>query len=74
VHALRAANKYHFRYPRGESYRDVVERLEPMIMELERGDDLLVISHQAVIRCLLAGDTTRVVLTTRGRSQQLVIA
>lgn len=36
----------------GESYRDVVVRLEPVIMELERQDNVLVIGHQAIIRCL----------------------
>lgn len=36
----------------GESYRDVVVRLEPVIMELERQDSILVIGHQAIIRCL----------------------
>ncbi|CAJ0952279.1 unnamed protein product, partial [Mesorhabditis belari] len=32
----RARDKYHYRYPSGESYEDVVSRLEPVIMELER--------------------------------------
>jgi 6-phosphofructo-2-kinase / fructose-2,6-biphosphatase 2 len=31
-----------------------VARLEPVIMELERQGNVLVVSHQAVIRCLLA--------------------
>ncbi|KAF8328856.1 6-phosphofructo-2-kinase-domain-containing protein [Cantharellus anzutake] len=30
----------------GESYRDIVVRLEPVIMELERQDNILIISHQ----------------------------
>ena len=30
----------------GESYRDVVIRLEPVIMELERQDNILIIGHQ----------------------------
>jgi 6-phosphofructo-2-kinase/fructose-2,6-biphosphatase 2 len=42
------------RYPRGESYKDVVERLEPLLVELEREENLLVVSHQAVARCLLS--------------------
>ena len=29
-------------------------RLEPVIMELERQEDVLVVCHQAVARCLLA--------------------
>jgi broad specificity phosphatase PhoE len=32
----RTHNKYWTRYPRGESYADVVQRLEPRIVELER--------------------------------------
>ena len=30
--ALRDQDKYHYRYPKGESYEDVVHRLEPVIM------------------------------------------
>ncbi|XP_045773112.1 6-phosphofructo-2-kinase/fructose-2,6-bisphosphatase isoform X2 [Maniola jurtina] len=50
----RDANKFAYRYPRGESYEDLVARLEPVIMELERQGNVLVVSHQAVMRCLLA--------------------
>uniref|UniRef100_A0A8C7XNR3 6-phosphofructo-2-kinase/fructose-2,6-biphosphatase 1 n=1 Tax=Oryzias sinensis TaxID=183150 RepID=A0A8C7XNR3_9TELE len=52
--ALRDQDKYRYRYPKGESYEDVVHRLEPVIMELERQENVLVICHQAVMRCLLA--------------------
>nr|KAF6413946.1 6-phosphofructo-2-kinase/fructose-2,6-biphosphatase 2 [Molossus molossus] len=52
--ALRDQEKYLYRYPSGESYQDLVQRLEPVIMELERQGNVLVISHQAVMRCLLA--------------------
>uniref|UniRef100_UPI00358F0787 6-phosphofructo-2-kinase/fructose-2, 6-bisphosphatase-like isoform X2 n=1 Tax=Myxine glutinosa TaxID=7769 RepID=UPI00358F0787 len=52
--ALRDQDKFHYRYPKGESYQDVVHRLEPVIMELERQENVLVICHQAVMRCLLA--------------------
>ncbi|KAK4237268.1 hypothetical protein C8A03DRAFT_16185 [Achaetomium macrosporum] len=50
----RDEDKYNYRYRGGESYRDVVIRLEPIIMELERSEDILIISHQAVIRCIYA--------------------
>lgn len=50
----RDQNKFYYRYPRGESYEDLVARLEPVIMELERQGNVLVVSHQAVLRCLLA--------------------
>ncbi|KRY69726.1 6-phosphofructo-2-kinase/fructose-2,6-bisphosphatase, partial [Trichinella pseudospiralis] len=51
---LRDQDKFHYRYPSGESYEDVVARLEPVIMELERQENVLVVAHQAVLRCLLA--------------------
>ncbi|XP_066980050.1 6-phosphofructo-2-kinase/fructose-2,6-bisphosphatase 1-like isoform X3 [Macrobrachium rosenbergii] len=52
--AARDQNKYSYRYPRGESYEDVVVRLESVIMELERQENVLVVGHQAVLRCVLA--------------------
>eukprot|EP00038_Savillea_parva_P018776 m.25458 g.25458 ORF g.25458 m.25458 type:complete len:502 (-) comp4238_c0_seq1:102-1607(-) len=54
VNESRGLNKYYYRYPRGESYKDVVERLEPLLVELEREENLLVVTHQAVCRCLLS--------------------
>jgi 6-phosphofructo-2-kinase/fructose-2,6-biphosphatase 2 len=48
--AARDDDKYNYRYRGGESYRDVVIRLEPIIMELERSEDILIITHQAVLR------------------------
>ncbi len=49
----RAADKLRYRYPRGESYADVIQRLEPVIIELERQrHPILIISHQAVLRAL----------------------
>ncbi|XP_061430210.1 6-phosphofructo-2-kinase/fructose-2,6-bisphosphatase 3-like isoform X2 [Lethenteron reissneri] len=53
-YALRDVDKYLYRYPNGESYQDLVQRLEPVIMELERQENVLVVSHQAAMRCLLA--------------------
>jgi 6-phosphofructo-2-kinase / fructose-2,6-biphosphatase 2 len=52
--AMRDQDKYHYRYPGGESYQDLVSRLEPVIMELERQESVLVVCHQAVMRCILA--------------------
>ncbi|TQB72852.1 hypothetical protein MPDQ_006414 [Monascus purpureus] len=44
---------YHHRYPRGESYHDLAVRLEPIILELERErNDLLIIAHESVLRVL----------------------
>jgi len=52
--AARDLNKLTYRYPGGESYEDLVARLEPVIMELERQGNVVLIGHQAVLRCLLA--------------------
>jgi broad specificity phosphatase PhoE len=49
----RAKDKLNYRYPRGESYRDLIERIEPIIYELERRDGpVIVVGHQATLRCL----------------------
>ena len=40
---------------RGESYNDIIERLQPVIFELERTTKpVIVVSHQAVLRCLIS--------------------
>jgi 6-phosphofructo-2-kinase/fructose-2,6-biphosphatase 2 len=49
----RDASKLTYRYPSGESYQDLVARLEPVMMELERQGNVLLVGHQAVIRCIL---------------------
>lgn len=52
-YAARETNKFAYRYPRGESYADLIQRLEPMITELERQRRaVLIVSHQAVSRVL----------------------
>ncbi|KDN53122.1 bifunctional 6-phosphofructo-2-kinase/fructose-2,6-bisphosphate 2-phosphatase [Tilletiaria anomala UBC 951] len=53
-YASRDDDKFNYRYRGGESYRDVVVRLEPVIMELERQENILIIGHQAILRCLYA--------------------
>jgi broad specificity phosphatase PhoE/predicted kinase len=51
----RRVDKLRYRYPQGESYEDVIQRLEPVILDLERTRrSVLVVSHQAVLRALLA--------------------
>lgn len=55
IAASRRADKLGYRYPQGESYEDVIERLEPVIFEIERSEgDLLVVAHQAILRALYA--------------------
>jgi len=51
--ANRDVDKFMYRYPNGESYEDLVGRMEPVIMELERKENVVVVGHQAVLRCLL---------------------
>lgn len=49
----RAADKLRYRYPRGESYQDVIARLDSVILEIERhGSPILIISHNAVVRAI----------------------
>jgi hypothetical protein len=45
---LRKRDKLGYRYPRGESYLDLIARLDPLMHELESyTEPLLVVSHQA---------------------------
>ena len=54
-YAERARSKFTYRYPRGESYSDIVLRLEPLMVELVRQrSPVLIISHQATLRVLYA--------------------
>lgn len=49
----RKQDKFRYRYPRGESYQDVIQRIDPVILEIERTrKPVLVIAHQAVLRAL----------------------
>ena len=49
----RMSDKLRYRYPRGESYEDVIQRVDRVIIELERYQTpVLVIAHRAVLRAL----------------------
>jgi 6-phosphofructo-2-kinase len=53
----RMKDKLHFRFPGngGESYVDLIQRLRPIIVELERQrKSVLVVGHLAVQRCIRA--------------------
>jgi 6-phosphofructo-2-kinase / fructose-2,6-biphosphatase 2 len=50
----RDQNKLRYRYRGGgESYYDLIVRLEPIILEMERTENLLIIGHQAILRVIL---------------------
>ncbi|KAF9110384.1 hypothetical protein BGX27_006436 [Mortierella sp. AM989] len=51
---IRAQNDpYRHRFPRAESYYDLANRLEKVILELEREkNDVLIIAHESVLKCL----------------------
>ena len=49
----RDQNKLTFRYPSGESYLDVIGRLEPLIFWIERQKSpIIIFGHQAILRCI----------------------
>jgi broad specificity phosphatase PhoE len=51
----RSVDKLAYRYPRGESYLDVIARLEPIIIEMERHrEPLLIVGHQGILRIIYA--------------------
>lgn len=51
----RKRDKLRYRYPGGESYVDVIHRLEPVILEIERQTGpVLIVGHNAVIRAIYA--------------------
>lgn len=51
--AWRDRDKLRYRYPWGESYVDICRRLEHVLLDLEHSNNVLVVAHQAVLRCML---------------------
>lgn len=52
---LRNLDKLGYRYPRGESYYDVIARLDDYILQLETVQEpVMIVSHQAVLRVIYA--------------------
>lgn len=52
---LRKIDKLGYRYPRGESYLDLITRLEPVMHEMESYEEpLLIVGHQALLRMVYA--------------------
>ena len=52
--AERDQDKLRYRYPGGESYVDVCKRLCEVLPIMNKSNNLLVVSHQAVVRCIYA--------------------
>jgi len=49
----RATDKLKYRFPMGESYIDLVHRIEPIIFAIEKcTEPVIVVSHTAVLRCI----------------------
>ncbi|KAJ0174753.1 hypothetical protein K1T71_009861 [Dendrolimus kikuchii] len=51
--AWRDQDKLRYRYPWGESYIDIMTRLRPVLSALEDEHNVVVVGHQAVLRCML---------------------
>lgn len=52
--AWRDQDKLKYRYPHGESYLDLLQRVDGVVQALLLNTEVLVVSHQAVLRCILA--------------------
>jgi broad specificity phosphatase PhoE len=51
----RKDNKYYYRYPEGESYYDIDQRLKKIYQMInESKDDILIVAHQAILRVLIS--------------------
>lgn len=49
----RSKNKYYYRYPSGESYEDIKNRVAPLMEQILTSNEIhLIICHQAVLRVL----------------------
>jgi len=50
----RQKDKLRYRYPGGESYLDLIARVTPLILELERKtESVFIVSHQGVLRTII---------------------
>ncbi|GAB0091336.1 6-phosphofructo-2-kinase [Sergentomyia squamirostris] len=52
--AWRDQDKLKYRYPHGESYLDLLQRVDNVVQGLMTTSEVLVVSHQAVLRCIMA--------------------
>ncbi|XP_037924877.1 6-phosphofructo-2-kinase/fructose-2,6-bisphosphatase-like isoform X2 [Hermetia illucens] len=52
--AWRDQDKFKYRYPHGESYLDLLQRVDSVVQAILTKTQVLVVSHQAVLRCIMA--------------------
>jgi broad specificity phosphatase PhoE len=53
--AARKRDKLVYRYPEGESYQDVIRRVDPVVVEIERQRrPVIIVGHQAILRAIYA--------------------
>lgn len=46
-------DRYHYRFPRAESYHDLAVRMEPLLLEMERmRGDILIVGHESTLKVL----------------------
>lgn len=50
----RDQDKLKYRYPHGESYLDLLQRVDSVVQGLFTMTEVLLVSHQAVLRCIMA--------------------
>ena len=63
--SCRHGDKFLYRYPNGESYEDLVARMEPVIMELERKENVVVVGHQVQEANIFTASLTNIFLPPR---------
>jgi broad specificity phosphatase PhoE/predicted kinase len=53
--AARKHDKLGYRYPQGESYLDIIHRVDPVVIEIERQRrPVVIVGHQAILRAIYA--------------------
>lgn len=51
----RSKNKLHYKYPDGESYIDVINRIKSLCTTIKtNGGDIFIVAHRAIIRALIS--------------------
>ena len=51
-YSKRILDKFNYKYPKGESYKDLIIRTKPIIDIINNSEIILIIAHQAVLRVI----------------------